>query len=264
MESSNRFDERDWTPGVSSEGSSEREAFLMHYVPLVRTLVGRIAVRLPKGLDLPDLIGEGVIGLIDAVNRFDPSRGIPFGVYARRRIRGAVLDRLRAADPLPRSARDRDDRIRALSAEPGRPRTVEEIAEALGLEVKQVDRARRSPVIVPLESLRPPGGDPDSAQGSTRVEMPPAKEDQSPLASLLGRERENLVRAAVAGLPERERLLMNLYYVEELTMKEIGEVMGITESRVCQIHRRALARVRKKLRIFAAEACRPAGAGARL
>jgi RNA polymerase sigma factor for flagellar operon FliA len=252
MNGTGTFDERAWSPAVAAEGSPEREAFLMHYIPLVKVIVLRIVARLPKGQDVPDLIGEGALGLIDAVNRFDPRRGIPFGVYARQRIRGAILDRLREADPLPRSARDRDDQIRRLSGDPENPRSQEEIAAALGLPLKKLQRSLPPPVIFSLEGSGERSSDTGSEdlRGALPSEPRPAED---PLASLLARERENLLRRSVEALPERERQLMSLYYVDELTMKEVGEVLGITESRVCQIHRRALARVKKRLRILMSE-----------
>ncbi|HZE89510.1 MAG TPA: FliA/WhiG family RNA polymerase sigma factor [Verrucomicrobiae bacterium] len=241
------FDEKAWSPPVAVQGSAEREEFLMHYVPLVKVLVLRVSARLPKGLDVPDLMGEGVLGLIDAVNRFDPRRGIPFGAYARRRIRGAILDRLRESDPLSRSARDRDDRIRAISGDVNEPKSQEEIAEALGIPVKRLQRSQRAPVIFSIDGAsagQNAGGD-ERASAGVELREP---EGDDPLAALIAREREALVRKSVADLPDREKQLMSLYYVEELTMKEVGEVLGVTESRVCQIHRRALARVKKKLR----------------
>jgi RNA polymerase sigma factor for flagellar operon FliA len=248
MNNSAAFDEKEWSPAVAEVGSRKREEFLMHYVPLVKVLVLRIATRLPRGRDVPDLIGEGSLGLIDAVNRFDPDRGIPFGVYARRRIRGAILDRLRAADPLPRSARDRDDQIKALSGDPQRPKSQEEIAQALGIPVKKLRKGQPAPVIFSLDGAGPDGSGRGWESRMAAGSGTSGCEKEGPLEGLIAREREDLLRRAVATLPGRERQIMSLYYVEELTMKEVGEVLGITESRVCQIHGRALALVRKRVR----------------
>lgn len=252
MNGAGTFDEKAWSPAVAVQGSPEREEFLMHYVPLVKMLVLRVVARLPKGQDVPDLIGEGVLGLIDAVNRFDPRRRIPFGVYARQRIRGTILDRLREADPLPRSARDRDDQIRRLRGDPGQPRSQEEIAAALGVPLKKLQRSLPAPVIFSLDAGGAGAVDHRGEEGAAGLAAEP-RESEDPLGALLAREREELLRRSVAALPERERQLMSLYYVDELTMKEVGEVLGITESRVCQIHRRALARVRRKLRLLMTE-----------
>jgi len=242
------FDEKEWSPAVAVTGSPERDEFLMHYVPLVKVLVLRIATRLPRGHDVSDLIGEGALGLIDAVNRFDARRGIPFGVYARRRIRGSILDRLRAADPLPRSARDRDDQIKALNGDSPQPKSQVEIAEALGIPLKKLQRGQPPPVIFSLDGTAADGS------GHRREEWMAAgagsdpSERDGPLGTLITRERSELLRRAIASLPGREKQLMSLYYVDELTMKEVGEVLGVTESRVCQIHRRALALVRRRVR----------------
>src|SRR5437867_11094208 len=133
MDRSAFCDERAWSPAVDVQDSPERGEFLTHYLPLVRSVVHRIVARLPRGQDVQDLIGEGTIGLMDAVNRFDPGKEIPFGVYARQRIRGRVLDRLRQADPRPRSARDRQERLASLTRDEAEPKSQEEIANALGV-----------------------------------------------------------------------------------------------------------------------------------
>jgi len=240
------FNEKAWSPEVARPGSPERESFLLHYAPLVKIIVARITARLPRRQEMPDLIGEGVIGLIEAANRFDPGRGIPFGVYARKRIRGAVLDFLRGTDPLPRSARDREDHLRALRNGDGRPPSSAEIARVLGISVERLERVLPPPVIVSIHEMAAGIDEIGVSEGGALEGLAAREED--PLGCLIGRERVELVRSAVAALPKIERLLMSLYYVEELTMKEVGEVMGVTESRVSQIHGRALARIRKKLR----------------
>jgi RNA polymerase sigma factor for flagellar operon FliA len=247
MEPTTVFDEKGWSAEVARPGSSEREAFLLHYAPLVKVVVSRIAARLPRGLEIPDLVGEGILGLIDAVERFDPSRGVPFGVYARQRIRGAVLDHLRAIDPLPRSARDRQDRLRALRGEEGAPQSLEDLARLLGVPAKRLQLAGPAPVLLSLESLEKASMDPVLAKAPAPQAAAPL-ETNDPLGRLLRHERLELVQRAITALPEKEKLVMSLYYAEELTMKEVGEVLRITESRVCQIHREAIARIRRKLR----------------
>jgi RNA polymerase sigma factor for flagellar operon FliA len=261
MESQGRFGEREWTPEVARPGSAEREAFLLHYAPLVKALAARIAAHLPREMRTPDLVGEGVLGLLDALNRFDPKRGIPFGVYARRRIRGAILDLLRASDPLPRSARDRQDRMEAVARGSAGPVSDEEMALALGLPVERLRRAPSPPVVVPLDAIEGTcapagdGGDPGGAFSR------PAGGD-SPLGHLLEQERRLLVARALAALPEREKQVMALYYLDGLNLREIGQALGVTESRVCQIHRTAVAKIRQRVRALCAPAPRLSEAAA--
>jgi len=242
-------DEKSWSPAVEVHDSPERGEFLAHYLPLVKSVVCRIVARLPRGQDVQDLIGEGTLGLLDAVNRFDPRKAIPFGVYARQRIRGTVLDRLRQDDPLSRSARERHDRIRSLAGDTAGPRSQEELASALGVPVRKLMKTQPAPVFFSLDEAlasSAAGGDRESAEAGRAG----ASEFPNPLGTLLARENVELVRRALAGLSDRERQLLSLYYVEELTMKEVGEILGITESRVCQIHRRALELTQRRLRLL--------------
>lgn len=225
--------------------NGERELMLRRYLPLVRR-VARChlgAVSAPVGLD--DLVAWGTLGLLDALDRYDPSRAALFSTYARFRIRGAILDQLRELDWVPRSVRERaaalEQTARLLEARLGRPAKEEELAAALGLSLGDYRTLVGSLAPVGLVSLDDPvcgGGD---------VHRPPDRAESGPLGALLRREQLALLTDAVRRLPDREQLLLSLYYRDELTMKEVGSVLGLTESRVSQLHAQAVIHLRAQL-----------------
>lgn len=232
----------DWSDAVRAADSPERERFLQSHVELVRYVALRMAARLPVSVEMDDLLHDGILGLLDAVQKFDPGRGVRFRTYAERRVRGAILDGLRQRDWQPRTVRrdqrDLEETIARLGSLHGRAASEEELAGAMGLELNQLRqllRDRNSKAIVPLDQL--PHG-PDQPVTDAR-ERPDAALEQKELADCLVDE--------ILRLPDRERKVLELYYHEELNMKEVGAVLGVTESRVCQLHAQAAARLRSAL-----------------
>ncbi len=228
-----------------------KERLVLEHAPLIRYIVNRIAVRLPSHIDLDDLHNTGVIGLMDAIDKYDPDKNCKFKTYAEFRIKGAILDQLRSLDWVPRSIRQKSRRLEQAYAEVeqrlGRSATNSEIAESLGIELEEfhylVDQVRGISM-VNLDELRS-GADSDQAAYGDIFEDVKA---ENPFLSLKSRELRQAVADCISSIPEKERLVISLYYYEDLNMKEIGSILGITESRVCQIHTKAVARLRAKLR----------------
>ncbi len=229
-----------WTPGVRDPSSIERGRFVESHVDLVRYVALRIHPRLPASVELDDLIHDGVLGLLDACDRFDPAQGARFRTYAEARVRGAILDGLRKKDWRPRSVRRMrrsiDAAIATLAGRLGRTPTEEEIAEQLGLELPAYRALLADAATGPLLSLDELTGDGESDHLVSLTDPPDGPFER--------RERVALLAEAIAELPERERRILELYYVEGLTLKEIGAVLAVTESRICQIHSQATARLR--------------------
>lgn len=232
-----------WSESLRSGDAAERERFLESHVDLVRYLALRVANRVPSGVDVEDMIHDGIVGLLDAFEKFDPGRGVRFRTYAESRIRGAILDGLRQKDWRPRSVRlmqrDLDATVGMLSTVNGRQAGEEEIAKAMGLELPAYRGILQDLNVGPLLSLEnlPNGSDPMVNDGAT---LPDWRLERRELIEVLAQEIERL--------PERERRVMELYYHEELNMKEVGAILGVTESRVCQLHSQAASRLRNYLR----------------
>jgi len=232
----------------SGEDGSTREQILMEYIPYVKRIVGRMAIHLPNNVETEDLIHAGIIGLIDAADRFEPKRGNKFITYALYRIRGAVLSELRSRDFLSRSyrkkIRDMGRAYARLEKANGREPTDEEVAEALGLELDKLYEIKKlsSLSFVSFESL---GYATKEEKNRFKSSLQSEMLDAFKLAGL--KELHESLAGAIDGLPEKEKLVVSLYYHEELTMKEIGAVLNVTESRVSQIHSRAIIRLRENL-----------------
>lgn len=233
-----------------------RERLAHLYFPLVKHVARRLASTLSRQAELDDLEGYGAEGLLEAIDRFDPGRGVQFTTFAAHRIRGAVYDGIRAADWVPRSVRRKAREIQTvdadLAAAHGRSPTEEEEAAALDLEL-HVLRAAKAQVaaghLVSLESTHAAG------DGSPAFE--PTAGDDEPIADFLAAETRALVRAAVRRLPDRERAVTAMSFGNEMTLSEIGRTLGVTESRVCQIRASALSRLRGYVQ---AQGIRPEGA----
>ncbi len=229
---------------------TDRAAMIVRYAPLVTYVVGRLAISLPAVIDHDDLLGYGALGLIDAVDRFDPARLVKFETYAVTRIRGYIIDQLRALDWIPRSARQRGREIERASTqfeqEQGRPAKRQEIAAALGLDTTQVAQAQ---VDAACATISLDVAARTSHDGSELNLLDMIEDADSPSHAVVAEQNDLRLslRAAVAQLPERERHLISLYYGERLTLKEISVVLDVSESRVCQIHARATARLRSSL-----------------
>ncbi len=228
-----------------------KEKIVLEHTPLIRYIVNRIAVRLPTHIDLDDLQNTGVIGLMDAIDKYDPNKNCKFKTYAEFRIKGAILDQLRSLDWVPRSIRQKSRRLEQAYTEVeqrlGRSATENEVAGSLGIELDEFHfllNQVRGISMINLDELRS-GADSDQPMHGDIFEDVKA---ENPFTSLKSREMRQAVAECIGILPEKERLVISLYYYEDLNMKEIGNVLGITESRVCQIHTKAVARLRSKLR----------------
>lgn len=227
-----------------------REQLILQYTPLVKYVIGRLAITLPRVIDAEDVLSLGVVGLIDAVDRFDPSCGVKFETYAIARIRGSILDELRSLDWISRSMRERAQEIARtfarLEAEWGRAPTDEEVASTLGLEMSQYYDATlaASCVIVSLDAPAGTGGEQDESVGSALHESVEDPSAADPSQAAVAGEALSRLAEAIRRLADRERILLSLYYEQDLTMREIAQVLEVSESRVCQLHARALLRLR--------------------
>jgi RNA polymerase sigma factor for flagellar operon FliA len=229
--------------------TSYREQLISEYLPHVKRIVHRIAVHLPSTIDIDDLMNVGVIGLIQAVDRYDPRRDNKFMTYAVFRIKGAVLSELRSRDFLSRSnrrkIRDLENTHMKLEQKYGREVEDFEVAEEMGISVEQVYRTKQMSNIsfISFEELGYSSRDEKEKLMSYLVDN-----DDDALTLTRLKEIKEATARAIEQLPEKERLVISLYYLDELTMKETGKVLGITESRVSQIHSQAVGRLRAKLR----------------
>lgn len=230
---------------------ARRETLIREHVGLVKYEVDRVASGLPDYVDRDDLLSAGLLGLIRAVDRYDPSRGAGFTTYATLLIRGAILDELRSLDWAPRGLRGRyrrlEETVAALRQHLGRQPTEEEIMAELGIapeEYQALLRDASTTAIVSLESLAEAAGD---TYMPTTEALGDVATDYSPTAVVDRAEMRRLMTEAIEELSEREKLVLSLYYREEMTMLEIGMILGVTESRVCQIHTQTIARLRAGL-----------------
>ena len=232
------------TPCLPLDGS--RDEVLRRHLPLVRRVVQRLAARKPPHIETDDLVSWGIVGLLDAIAKYDSKKEASFSTYAQFRIRGAILDHLRSLDWVPRSVRQKASLIekvsRQLEGTLGRPPLEEEIASELGVSLDAYQELLTKVGEMSLFSLEDLG----FGGGEERFSFERAIEegDADPLGTLLTRERVAIVTEAIRRLPERERTVVTLYYHEELTMKEVGGVLGLTESRVSQLHSQAVLRMK--------------------
>lgn len=240
-----------WTEFVETHSPELRDELITTYASLVKYVVGRLGIPPTSLLDAEDLVSYGMIGLINAIDRFDPARGIRFEAFAPPRIRGAVIDQLRALNWLPRSAMTRirqiEDTLSKLEQSLGRPAQEKEAADAMGISTERY-RHMLVEVGISVLSLDAPLG--SLAQDDEANSLGDLLEDETlenPAETVEQQEDVASLSKAIERLPEREQLLLSLYYQEELTMKEISKVMSISESRVCQLHMQALMRLRGTL-----------------
>ena len=230
-----------------------KEQIVLEHTPLIRYIVNRIAVRLPSHIDLDDLHNTGVIGLMDAIEKYDPEKNCKFKTYAEFRIKGAILDQLRSLDWVPRSVRQKSRRLERAYGEVeqrlGRTASEEEVADSLGLQLEKFHELLnqvRGISLVNLEEIR--GTNSDGDRTGTYADIIEDVNSENPFASLKLAEMKQAIAQTIGSLPEKERLVISLYYYEDLNMKEIGQILGITESRVCQIHTKSVLRLRAKLK----------------
>jgi len=223
----------------------DRERLVRETLPLVARVAGAIGARLPHSVEMSDLTQAGVLGLLDAAEKFDQAKGVRFRTYAELRIRGAILDSLRSLDWVPRSLRrQRRELMRAesrLEAKLGRKATDEELASEMQLSLPALEAAREQVRRVEVASF--------GAESFDRVAaLAVDPRSPNPHELLERHEIESLLARAIENLPARERLVLTLYYHEELTMKEVGGILGVNESRVSQIHSKAVSKLRLRLR----------------
>lgn len=230
----------------------QKEELIKEYAPLIKFVAQKIAVRLPPNIELDDLISAGSIGLMDAIDKWDPSRDNKFKTYAEFRIRGSILDELRAQDWVPRSVRDKskalDRTVAQLEIDLGRNPTDEEISSKLNMSMEEFHDLINQVRPVSLLSIddQPTFSDSDKKSISNLLE---GSKSGNPFNQLNVKVIKDVVAKAIEELPERQRLVLSLYYFEDLNLKEIGQVLRVTESRVSQLHAQAVTRLRAKLAI---------------
>lgn len=231
-----------------------RHQVILDYIPLIRYIAQKLAMKLPSNIDLDDLYSSGVIGLMDAINKYDPSRDNKFKTYAEFRIRGSMLDELRAQDWVPRSVREykkREERIRnILETELGRPAIQKEVADKMELSLEEYqNRLGRAHVsLVSLDDL-------GTQQGSDRdrislMECVPHPSEMTPYKKFTAQNMQDVIMKSIDSLPEKQRLVLSLYYYEDLNLKEIGRILEVTESRVSQLHTQAITKIKTKLSLL--------------
>jgi RNA polymerase sigma factor FliA len=227
----------------------DREFLITECLPLVKFVAHRISSRLPSHVELDDLIHSGILGLMDAVKKFEPDRNVKFKTYAEQRIRGAILDGLRDLDWVPRSLRrkkkDIENAYHLLEQQMGRAATDEEVAEHLGITLEDLNKSLDELKGVTLGTFMDAG---DDEGGENLISFVPDPDAEDPSITLQSRELKLMLRDAVDKLPTKERFVVQLYYFDELTMKEIGTLLNITESRVSQLHTKSMFRLRGRLK----------------
>ena len=228
-----------------------RNEIILEHLPMVKYVANRIAGRLPNHIEVDDLVNTGVIGLIDAIEKFDPKRKIKFRTYAEFRVKGAILDDLRSLDWVPRSTRRKATRLERAYGEIeqslGRAATDFEVAQYLNIDIREFHRMLAEAKGISLISLDELRKDNDEYIERNLLDFLADPESLDPAQLMNLDQIYRVVSNAIDQLPEKERLAISLYYYDELTMKEIGEIMEITESRVSQIHAKAIIRLRSKL-----------------
>lgn len=246
--------ERVWKEFRGSHTRALRNRLMENYLPLVRYTAERIAAKLPDEVDIGDLMSAGIFGLMDAIEAFDLDRGVKFETYCAPRIRGAILDELRTMDWVPRLVRSRAHKLenatKALEAELGRLPTDDELVRRLGVTQDEFDKLLRDATAVSLVSLSRRFYDEDSTKDLSEGDVLEDPRDNDPVNEI---QRNDLRELMAKGLTRVERLILVLYYYEEMTMKEIGATLDLSESRVSQMHSAILTRMRNQLNRVPAE-----------
>ncbi len=239
-----------WAAYLETGDRQSRDRLILHYSPLVKYVAGRVYSRLPNSVDHADLVSYGVLGLIDAITKFDLDRGVKFETYAVPRIRGAILDELRSIDWVPRSVRSKaraaDQAYSKLEHLLRRSPTDEELAAELGISSTELDALMRQTAragVAQLDEVLYSGGQGERTLGDTLADA-----GESPGATVEMAEMRRLLARSITGLADRERTVLTLYYYEGLNLSEIGEILGVSESRACQIHTKAVHQLRYRLR----------------
>ena len=233
-----------------------RDQLIMDYAPLIRFVAQRIAARLPSNIDIEDLISSGVIGLMDAIDKYDPSRDNKFKTYAEFRIRGAILDELRSQDWVPRSVRDKAKKIERAFAELeqklGRSASDSEVSESLGMgldEYFDMVSKVKSITMLSIDELSGPG----QSDRRSLLDSLENTNSKNPFTQLKNKSAKDILMRHIDELPEKQKLVLSLYYYEDLNLKEIGRILDVTESRVSQLHTQAVVKLRSKLKLMLSE-----------
>lgn len=230
-----------------------KEKLIIEYAPLIRFIAQKIAVRLPSNIEFDDLVSSGVIGLMDAIDKYDPTRDNKFKTYAEFRIRGAILDELRAQDWVPRSVREKAKQLERahvrLEQQLGRLPTEDEITKELKISKEEYFELLNQVKSVSILSLDEAGSF-NSSDRKSILSLLESCKIPSPLTQLNLKTVKDVVTGAIESLPEKQRLVLSLYYYEDLNLKEIGDVLDVTESRVSQLHTQAILWLRRKLKSY--------------
>ena len=241
-----------WADFKDNASPKARERLILHYAPLVKYVAGRIGAGLPHSVEQADLVSNGMFGLMDALEKYDPGREVKFETYAIPRIRGAIIDELRAMDWVPRSvrfkAREVDKANAELEGRLGREPTDGEVAQQLGVSLEDLHEMVTQISLVSVMALEETiGGGGEDGESRSLLDTLADVAGGDPTAALEGQEMRSMLSHAISGLSEREKVVVTLYYFEGLTLAEIGEILGVTESRVCQIHTKAVGSLRTGL-----------------
>ncbi|MDC7126683.1 MAG: RNA polymerase sigma factor WhiG [Spirochaetales bacterium] len=246
-----KTEEELWTMYKKSKEPAIRDYFVKQYAPLVKYVAGKVAVGMPHNVEFDDLVGYGVFGLFDAIEKYDPDKHVKFKTYAVTRIRGAIFDELRSIDWVPRSVRQKsrqvEDTVHRLEASLGRSATDREIANEMGLNLADYQKTIlkiSGTSIMSLNDVWYTGEDNDKVSIVDSIESP---QGLNPDIIVEKDEIKRVIIEAINDLPEKEKKVLVLYYYEDLTLKEIGKVLEVTESRVSQLHTKAIVRLRAKL-----------------
>jgi len=242
-----------WVSYKEEASPQAREKLIVHYAPLVKYVASRVATGLPANVEQADLVSYGIFGLIDALEKFDRSREIKFETYAIPRIRGAIIDELRSLDWVPRSvrfkAREVEKAYSELEARLKRAPSDAEIAEHLGVSLQELHDIVTQISFVTVTALEEVvSAGPDRGESMSLLDTLADLAATDPASGLEGNETRLMLSSAINSLSEREKIVITLYYFEGLTLAEIGDVLGVTESRVCQIHTKAVGQLRNNLR----------------
>jgi RNA polymerase sigma factor for flagellar operon FliA len=240
-----------WLEYRQNRDSKIRETFIKQYAPLVKYVAGKVAIGMPHNVEFDDLVGYGVFGLLDAIDKFDPEKGVKFKTYAVTRIRGAIFDELRSIDWVPRSVRQKtrevEEAIGSLEAQLGRTATDQEIASTLGMDEDEYLKTMMKisgTSILSLNDVWFSGDENDKVSIGDSIESPASL---NPDVIVEKDEIRRVIVEHINELPDKEKKILVLYYYEDLTLKEIGQVLEVTESRVSQLHTKAISRLRSKL-----------------
>lgn len=241
-----------WRDFKATGSSAARDNLIVHYSPLVKYVAGRVSTGLPSNIEQADLVSYGIFGLIDAIAKFEIDRGIKFETYAINRIKGAIIDELRAIDWVPRSvrtkAREVERTLAKLESELRRAPNDQEVADAMGVSVedlRQVYTQMSFVSVAALDELMSVGG--EKGDSVSLIDTLEDRNAESPEASFEVEEMKSILAGAINKLSEREKIVVTLYYYEGLTLAQIGRVLGVTESRICQMHTKAVLQLRSRL-----------------